>query len=62
MDFEPMCPEFESPESHDFFFFFFFDFFYLFFFMFFIVIIITVRIRKFNITVCTQFLLLYYSL
>ena len=29
MDFEPMCPGFESRESHDFFFFFFFLFFYL---------------------------------
>ena len=35
VDFEPMCPGFESRESHDFFFF--FDFFYLFiFFMFFL--------------------------
>ena len=61
VDFESMCPEFESRESHDFFL---FDFFiYLFFFyVFFLVIIITVQICKFNITVSTQFLLLYYSL
>ena len=31
VDFEPMCPEFESPESHDFFFFFFLIFFIYFF-------------------------------
>ena len=39
MDFEPMCPEFESRESHDFFFFFFliFLFFiYLFIYFFFV--------------------------
>ena len=62
---EPMCPGFESRELHDFFFFFFFFFFdffiYLFFYVFF-VIIFTVQICKFNITVSTQFLLLYYSL
>ena len=50
VDFEPMYPGFESRESHVFFLFFFF------------VIIITVQICKFNITVSTQFLLLYYSL
>ena len=34
MDFEPMCPGFESQESHDLFFFFFFlIFFYLFIFL-----------------------------
>ena len=42
MDFEPMCPGFESRESHDFFF---VVVFYVFF-----VIIITVQICKFNIT------------
>ena len=47
VDFEPMCPGFESRELHDFFL---------------SVIIITVQICKFNITVSTQFLLLYYSL
>ena len=62
-----MCPGFVSRESHDFFFFFFFLIFLFiifiyFFFMFFFVIIITVQISKFNITVSTQFLLLYYSL
>ena len=62
-----MCPGFESGDSYDFFFFFwffnlfFFCFFFVFFFCFF-VIIITVQICKFNITVSTQFLLLYYSL
>ena len=45
---------FESRESH--------DFFFLLFIYFFFVIIITVQICKFNITVSTQFLLLYYSL
>ena len=46
-----------------FFFVFFFVIFYLFvFFLCFFVIIITVQICKFNITVSTQFLLLYYSL
>ena len=44
------------------FFFFFFDFFIYSFFMFFFIIIITVQICKFNITVSTQFLRLYYSL
>ena len=48
VDFEPICPGFESQKSHDFCFFF--------------VIIITVQICKFNITVSTQVLLLYYSL
>ena len=57
VDFGPMCPGFESRESHDFF----YLFIYLFF-MFFFVIIITVQICKFNNTVATQFLLLYYSL
>ena len=52
VDLKPICPRFESRESHDFFIFF----------MFFFVIIITVQICKFNITVSTQFLLLYYSL
>ena len=61
VDFEPMCPGSESRESHDFFFFFIFLFIYFFMFFFF-VIIITVQICKFNITVSTQFLLLYYSL
>ena len=41
---------------------FFFIFFYLFFFLCFFIIIITVQICKFNITVSTQFLQLYYSL
>ena len=73
---EPMYPGFESRRSHVFFFFFFFFFFNLFYFIylfflcffmflflyFFFVIIITVQICKFNITVSTQFLLLYYSL
>ena len=58
VDFESMCPGFESRESSDFFYFFFI---YLFFYAFF-VIIITVQICKFNITVSSQFLLLYYSL
>ena len=57
VDFEPMSPGFETRESHDFFF---IDFFYVFFFFF--VIIITVQICKFNITVSTHVLLLYYSL
>ena len=67
-DLEPMCPGFESRGWYDFFFFFFLDFFYVFIFFFFVffclffVIIITVQIGKFNITVSTQFLLLYYSL
>ena len=67
-DFEPMCPGFESRDGMIFFFFFFFflDFFFMFLFLFFFclffVIIITVQIGKFNITVSTQFLLLYYSL
>ena len=56
LDFEPLCPGFEFREPHDL-------FFYLFIFLcFFFVIIITVQICKFNITVTTQFLLLYYSL
>ena len=56
MDFESMYPGFESWETHDFFY-----YFLLFFFMIF-VIIITVQICKFNITVSTQILLLYYLL
>ena len=60
-DFEPVCPGFESRASHDFFFFFFVDF-LIYFLCFFFVIIITVQICKFNITVSSQFLLLYYSL
>ena len=32
VNYEPICPGFESRESHDFFFFFFLDFIYLFFF------------------------------
>ena len=65
VDCEPMYPGFESRESYDFFFFFliffffFFDFFF-FYVIFFFVIIITVQICKFNITVSTQYLLLYY--
>ena len=51
VDFESMYPGFESRESHDFFFFFFF-----------FVFIITEQLCKFNITVSTQFLLLYYPL
>ena len=43
-------------------FFFFFDFFIYFFLLCFFIIIITVQICKFNITVYTQFLQLYYSL
>ena len=35
MDFEPMCPGFESRKSHDFFFFFYDFFIYLFIFVFF---------------------------
>ena len=35
MDFEPMCPGFESRESHDFFFFFFLIFLFIYLFMFF---------------------------
>ena len=64
VDFEPMCLGFESRESHDLFFFFFFFFFYFLIYLFFMffVIIITVQICNFNITVSTQFLLLYYSL
>ena len=58
VDIQPMSPGFESQKSYDFFFF--FDLFI--YFMFFFVIIITVQICKFNITVSTQFLLLYYSL
>ena len=46
MDFGPMCPGFESRESHDFF----FLFFLILFFNVFFVIIITVQICKFNIT------------
>ena len=61
VDFEPMCPGFEPRESPDFFLFIYF-FYVFFFFFFFFVIIITVQICKFNITVSTQFLLLYYSL
>ena len=57
VDFEPMYPGFESRESRFFIFFYFIFLFYVFF-----VIIITVQICKFNITVSTQFLLLYYSL
>ena len=60
LNLEPMGPGFESRESHDFFFFlliFFIDFFMVFF-----VIIVTVQICKFNITVSTEFLLLYYFL
>ena len=49
VDFEPMYSGFESRESHDFF-------------LSFFVIIITVQIRKFNITVSAQILLLYYPL
>ena len=44
VDSEPMCPGFESRESHD-----------SFFLCFFFVIIITVQICEFNITVSTQF-------
>ena len=58
VDFEPMSLGFESRESHIFLW-----FINLFiYFMFFLVIFITVQICKFNITVSTQFLLLYYSL
>ena len=64
---EPMYPGFESRRSHVFLFFFLicfilFIYFFLCFLCFFFVIIITVQICKFNITVSTQFLLLYYSL
>ena len=64
VEFESMRPGFETWVLHDFFFFFFFFFcfFYLFIFYAIFVIIITVQICKFNITVSTQFLLLYYSL
>ena len=59
LDLDPMGPGFECREPHDFFSFFIF---FLFIFYVFFVIIITVQICKFNITVSTQFFLLYYSL
>ena len=52
VEFEPMYTGFESRESHNFFLLFFF----------FVIIIIIVQICKFNITVSTQILLLYYPL
>ena len=61
VEFESMRPGFETWVLHDFFFFFFALFIYLSFYAIFL-IIITVQICKFNITVSTQFLLLYYSL
>ena len=51
LDFESMYPGFESRASHEF-----LSIYYFF------VIIITVQICKFNITVSTQILLLYYPL
>ena len=59
----PPCPGFESRESHDFFFFFFFEFFIHFLLFFFYVVFLSLLLQcKFDITVSTQFLLLYYLL